>query len=256
MKKLLATTALGAGLVALTAPAFAAGTPSYGSVKLNWTVSTAATMTIATQYSAAGAQGLAAPSLLPSAAGVCSGTGTTETAFNVTYGALNPSLSASVGCLYQNAVSVSVTTNDSSGFVVNQYLDASPGTGVGFCAYANTAAGTFPITAATSVTQSTRSGNPAAGTFTGSNLTACAGSGQLVPVAAGGTLTNSGGGPGNPGGTEEYYAASTSKLNMVSNAAAATTAVFAGEDLQLNLESGAPSAANQTAIMTLQLIPN
>jgi hypothetical protein len=253
VKRILAAAALAAAMALPALPSMAAGTPSYGSVKMSWSVNTTATMTLATQYSAAGAQGLAAPNLLPSAAGVCAGSGT-ETAFNMTFGAINPNLGAAVGCLYANAVSASVTTNDSAGFKVNEYLDAAPAGGAGFCAYPNGGAA-FPLTAA-AVVQTARSGNPAAGTFAGAVLT-CPAPGQAVPVGTGGAL-NAGTTPGNPGTASlEFYSAATNGINVVSNPGQALTAVFAGQDIQLNLPAGAPStAATQSSYMTIQLFPN
>lgn len=255
MKKLLATTALGASLVAMSVPAFAAGTPSYGSVKLTWSVNTSATMVIATNYSATGLQQTSAPGLLPSAAGVCTA-GASETALNLTFGALTPSLSSPTACLYKNAVDVSVTSNDASGFTVNQYLDTALPTGIGLCAFPNGGA-SFPVTATGTVGNiaSSRSGNPAAGTWAGSTLTCPAGS-TAVANGTGGTLTNGGGGPGQPGGTGEYVATPTGgSMNWASYTTTAATAVWAGEDLQLNLQPAAASSAAQAYILTLQLIP-
>jgi hypothetical protein len=252
VKRILAAAALAAVIALPALPSMAAGTPSYGSVKMSWSVNTTANMTLATQYSAAGAQGLAAPNLLPSALAVCAGSGT-ETAFNMTFGAINPNLTAAVGCLYTNAVAASVTTNDSAGFKINEYLDAAPAGGAAFCAYGN--GGTFPLTAG-AVVQSTRAGNPAAGTFTGPGVVTCTG-GQQVPVGTGGTL-NAGTTPGNPGTASlEFYSAATNGLNVVSNPAQALTAVYAGQDIQLNLPAGAASTvATQSSYMTVQLFPN
>lgn len=253
MKRILAAAALVAVIALPALPSMAAGTPSYGSVKMSWSVNTTANMTLATQYSAAGAQGLAAPTLLPSALAVCAGSGT-ETAFNMTFGAINPNLAAAVGCLYTNAVAASVTTNDSAGFKVNEYLDAAPAGGAAFCAYGN--GGAFPLTAG-AVAQSTRSGNPAAGTFTGPGVVTCAAGGTQVPVGTGGVL-NAGTTPGNPGTASlEFYSAATNGINVVSNPGQALTAVFAGQDIQLNLPAGAASTvATQSSYMTVQLFPN
>src|SRR6202043_108015 len=155
------------------------------------------TMSIVTQYSAAGAQGNAVPTLLPSLAGVCTAIGA-ETNFSLSFGALAPSPNASTACLYKNAVAVAVNSNDANGFVVNEYLDATPTSGIGICAFPNGGA-TFPLTpAAAPVPVSGRAGNPAAGTFTGNNLTSCAAGGTIVPPGTGGILSG-GTTPGNVG---------------------------------------------------------
>ena len=245
MKRIIAAAALAAALALPAIPSMAAGVPSYGSVKMSWSVNTTANMQLVTQYGATFVQGTAAPSLLPSSAGVCAGSGS-EVAFNMTFGAINPSLVAPVGCLYTNAVASSVTTNDAAGFKVNEYLDAAPAGGAVFCAFPN--GGTFPLTAG-AVVQSSRSGNPAA-------ALACTG-GLVVPVATGGAL-NAGTTPGNPGTASlEYYSAATNGINVVSNPGQALAAAVAGQDIQLVLPAGAPSTvATQSSYMTVQLFPN
>jgi hypothetical protein len=253
MKRILAAAALALSMVLPASPSFAAGTPIYGSVKLGWSVTTTATMQIVTQYNGSFAQGTAAPSLLPSSAGVCSGSGS-ETAFNLSYGAIAPSLSSAVACTYTNAVAVGVTTNDSAGFKVNQYLDSTPGSGAAFCAYPNGGAA-FPLTAGATLNTSVRSGNPAAGTFAGPSIT-CVGAGAQVPIGAGGA-SSAGTTPGNPGTAGlEFYSPSTASQNFVSNTAAATSLAYAGEDLQLNLPTGAASSSATSTYMTLQMVPN
>lgn len=251
MKRIAAAAALAAALALPALPSMAAGTPSYGSVKMTWSVNTTANMQLVTQYGSTFVQGTSAPNLLPSAAAVCAGSGT-EVAFNMTFGSINPNLAASVGCMYTNAVAESVTTNDSAGFKINAYLDAAPAGGAGFCAYPN--AGTFPLTAG-AVVQSTRTGTPAAGTFAGAVLT-CTG-GQQIQVGTGGSL-NAGTTPGNPGTAGlEYYSAATNGLNIVSNTTQALTPAVAGQDIQLNLPAGAASTAStQSSYMTVQLFPN
>ena len=253
MKRLLAAAAACAVVAAAsTSSAFAAGAPSYGSVKLNWSVNTSATMLIVTQYSTF-TQGTGTPALLPSVAGVCAGSGS-ETNFNVSFGAQNPSLVNPTACLYQNAVAASVTTNDATGFKLYEYLDAAPAAGIAFCAWPNGGAA-FPVTAG-AISVSGRSGNPAAGTYSGGALTACAAGASQVPIAAGGTLNNGGGGPGNPGGTEENYSGSTSQLQIGTYGTTAAAAVYVGQDLQLNMAPGQASSAAASSIMTLALVPN
>ncbi|MBV8582279.1 MAG: hypothetical protein JOZ86_16775 [Candidatus Eremiobacteraeota bacterium] len=262
MKRLFAASLLLASSILTARSAFAASTTT-GGAQIQWNTAATATLSIVTQYSAAGAQGNATPTLLPSAVGVCTAAGT-EANFTLTYGALNPQSAAPTGCLYKNALAVSVKTNDASGFTVKQYLDATPTTGIGICAFPNGYGGAFPMTPAVSpVTASSASGNPAAGTYTGNNLTACAGAGQIVPPGTGGA-SSAGTTPGNPGAPGlEFYSPATNGLSMMSMSgptvnAGALAPFFTAEDVQVNLARGASSTtAGQTGVyMTIELIIN
>jgi hypothetical protein len=219
-------------------------------------------MAIVTQYSTTFTQGTATPTLLPSTAGVCTAAGN-EANFTLTFGALAPRPTVPTACLYKNALAVSVQSNDASGFVVNQYLDATPTTGIGICAFPNGGA-SFPLAPAVApVTASGRSGNPAAGSYTGNNLTSCAAGGTIVPPGAGGA-SSAGATPGNPGTVGlEYYSPSTASLGLMSMAGptqsgGVVVSMYAAEDIQVNLAAGAPSttAAQTGAYLTIQLIPN
>lgn len=249
-------------VAALLAPADSvlAATTTSGAAQLVFTSAATMSMTIATQYSATGTQGNAVPTLLPSAVGVCTAAGA-EVNFTLTFGALNQQPGAATACLYKNAVSVGVNSNDAAGFIVNEYLDTTPTSGIGICAFPN--GGTFPLAPATAPTVSGRSGNPAAGTFTGNNLTSCAAGGSIVPPGAGG-VSSGGTNPGNPGaGGLEFYSPSTSVLQFVSTATTTVNGgvlvnMFGGEDIQVNLAKAAAStAAGYTGLyMTIQLVPN
>ncbi|HZO95225.1 MAG TPA: hypothetical protein VFB22_15875 [Candidatus Baltobacteraceae bacterium] len=240
--------------VAASAGPVSAATTTQGSAQLKFTLAATSSLALVTQYSAAFGQGNATPTLLPSAAGVCAGTGS-EANFTLSFGTIVPQTAAAVGCVYKNAVAVSINTNDSAGYSVNEYLDSSPGTGMGVCAMPNGGA-SFPVTLG-ALSTSTRAGNPAAGSFTGMNLTGCTG-GSIVPVAAGGT--DSGGTvPGNPGTAGlEYYTGSTAMLALASGAGATTGTQYLGEDIQVNAALGAPSSnAGFTGVfMTIQLVSN
>jgi hypothetical protein len=262
VKRLLVASAVVASLAAgSTPPAFASSTRTAGA-QIQWTSSATAAMTIVTQYSVAGAQGNAVPTLLPSLAGVCTAAGA-EANFTLTYGSLNPRPNASTACLYKNALAVSVQTNDGSGFSVMQYLDAAPTSGVGLCAYPNGGA-SFPLApAAAPLTASGRSGNPAAGTFTGPNLTSCPAGGTIVPAGTGG-LSSGGATPGNPGTAGlEFYSPSGTGISFMSMAGPTVSGgvlvnMYAAEDVQVNLAAGAASTtpAQTGAYLTLELIPN
>ena len=147
MKRLFVASALAASLLASAAEWRCVVTRT-GTAQIQWTSSATATLAIVTQYSATFTQGNAAPTLLPSAAGVCTA-GATETNFTLTLRGDDPQLTgAPTACLYKNAVAVSVQTNDAAGFSVNEYLDATPTTGIGICAYPNGGGGSFPETPA------------------------------------------------------------------------------------------------------------
>jgi len=226
-------------------------------VKLTWTVSTTAQLSIATQYAASSsnivtAQGSSAPSLQPSTAGVCSGTGTTETAFNLTYGTLVPSTSAEVGCNYQNAIAAEVMTNDSNGYKLNEFEVSAP-TGITFCAFPN---GSTTGSATTTVA-SAQSTAPVA--YTGS---ACA-NGSTV-LAAGTSPTNTSPGQSNPigggsgtAGLETATAPGSGNFTWGSASTSTTTSgAFFSEDLQINLAANQPAGTAQSAFIIIQLIPN
>jgi len=262
LKRSLAASVMIAALLAPAVPAYATTSTSSGAAQLRFTSGATLTMSIVTQYSAAGAQGNAVPTLLPSLAGVCTAVAA-ETNFTLSFGALAPRSNAATACLYKNAVAVAVNSNDANGFAVNEYLDATPTTGIGICAFPN-GGGAFPLTPAVApVTVSARSGNPAAGTFTGNNLTGCAAGGSIVPPGTGG-LSSAGTTPGNVGAPGlEFYSPSGTQLNFVSSATTTVSGgslvnMYGAEDIQVNMAPGAPSTTvAQTGVyMTIQLVPN
>ncbi len=262
MKRLIAATVLAAGILASADCARASTSTSTGGAQLQWTSGATLSMGIVTQYSAAFAQGNAIPSLLPSAAGVCTPAGT-EANFTLTFGALSASKTVPTGCLYTNAVAVSIQSNDAAGFSVNEYLDKTPTTGIGICAFPNGGAA-FPLTAGLGpVATSGRAGNPPAGTFTGMALTSCAAGGTIVPPGTGG-LSSGGANPGNVGTPGlEYYSPSGAGIAFVSKAGptvngGAIVSMYGGEDIQVNLAPNALStpAGNTGIYLTIQLVPN
>src|SRR5947209_809711 len=251
---------MAAGLIASAECARASTRSTSGGAQLQWTASASATLALVTQYSAGFGQGNAVPTLLPSSAGVCSG-GAAETNFTLSFGSMNFKPGTTSGCLYKNALAVSVTTNDASGFVVNEYLDTAPSVGVGFCAFPNGGA-SFPLAPAVgAVPASTQSGNPAAGTYAGNLLTSCAGSGQVIPTGAGGA-SSGGTVAGNPGTPSlEFYSPSSTGLTIMSMAGptvngGALVAMYGAEDIQINLGPGANSLTIGVSYITLQLVPN
>jgi hypothetical protein len=259
LKRLLAATILAAGLIA-SASGARASTTTTGGAQLQWKSSATATMALVTQYNGAFAQGNAVPTLLPSIVGVCAG-GPAETNFTLSFGSLNYKPGTSTACLYKNAVAVSVQTNDASGFVVNEYLDAAPSVGVGFCAYPNGGA-SFPLAPAIGpVPLSAQSGNPAAGTYAGNVLSSCPGSGRVIPAGTGGASSGGlvAGNPGTP--SLEFYSPSGTGLAMMSMggptvSGGAIVTMYSAEDIQVNLGPGANSLNSGSTYITFQLVPN
>ncbi len=240
-----------ASAAAMSTPALAAGTPQYGSVKLQWNVAVTMNALIHTNYTAAFANGGASATLLGNpGAGQC-GPGTGQSDFNLDYGSMTPLSAAESACTYKNGLAASVQTNDNSGFKVNEYLDAAAPGGSTICAFPNGGAA-FPLTAGAALSTSARSGvGPAV--YTGA---ACDAGGAVVTQGSGGTLVNAGAGGSQVGGAGEQYTGPTGgTFTWISNVAAAGTAVFGGEDLQLNLPANAGSGA-QSVVMTVQFIPN
>lgn len=237
----------------MSSPALAVGTPQYGSVKLQWNVAVALTATIHTSYTSAFAYATPTGNLA-NPSGTCAAAPAGANAdLTLDYGSITPSLSATVACTYLNAVGASLTDNDSAGVKVYQAFDAALPTGINVCAFPNAGA-SFPMTPTAAITQSTRTGTGPA-VYGG----ACAAGGSLVPTAAGGAITGTAGTSTQVGGTGETYQNATTPFsiggtNIISTAGANTTAVLAGEDLQLNVGTTAASGA-ASAIMTVQFIP-
>ncbi len=260
MKRLFAATAVVAGLIASAPCARASTMTTTGGAQIQWKSSASATLALVTQYSAAFGQGNAVPTLLPSIAGLCAG-GAAEANFTLSFGPLNFKPGSPAGCLYKNALAVSVSTNDASGFVVNEYLDSAPSVGVGFCAFPNGAA-SFPIAPAVGpVPASAQSGNPAAGTYAGNVLSSCAGSGKVIPTGAGGA-SSGGSVAGNPGTPSlEFYSPSSTGLTIMSMAGptvsgGSVVTMYGAEDIQINLGPGANSVSSGVSYITIQLVPN
>jgi hypothetical protein len=259
VKRLIAASASAAVLLLAPASFARASTTQTGGAQIQWTSAATSSMALVTQYGAGFTQGNVSPTLLPSAVGVCGG-GPAEANFTLTFSALTPQSGNPTGCLYKNALAISVQSNDAAGFSVVEYLDFAPGNGFGFCAYPNGAA-SFPITPAVApVPASARSGNPAAGTFSGSQLTGCTGGG-VIPQGTGGA-SSGGTVPGNPGTPSlEFYSPASGGLTFASmsgptvNGGSLVT-MYAAEDVQANMGPGAKSVNTTTNYITLEMISN
>ncbi len=256
MKRILAIAAAAVAAGTMVLPASAASTYTYGSVKLQWNVPLTATLNVHTNYTAAGAFGGVSNTLYASSAGVCTSQASGETDLNMNFGTMAVSPSAAVACTYKNAVAMQLTTN--AKYQVNEYLDTTTEVpaGTGFCAYPNGLVFGGPGSAA--ATQSARLADAGIATFNaGGTITACAAGGSYVPIASG-TISNTGAAPAQPNAayTGEYLSGGTG-LNVIGSATPPSGVVWAGEDLQLNLNANAPATSGATsAFMTIQLVNN
>ena len=258
VKRLIAASALAAVLL-LPASFARASSQQAGGAQIQWTAAVTASLSLVTQYGTNFTQGNVAPTLLPSAAGVCGG-GPAESNFTLSFSALTPNGGSPTGCLYKNALAIGVQTNDAAGFSVMEYLDYAPGNGFGFCAYPN-GGSTFPLTPAVlPLAASTRSGNPAPGGFSGSQLTSCSGGG-IIPQGTGGAAS-AGTVAGNPGTANlQFYSPATNGLTFASMAGptvngGSLVTMYAGEDVQANMGPGVSSVAGNSNFITLELIAN
>jgi len=240
---------------AMCAPALAAPPTSQGAVKFGWTVPASFTAHLASDYKtaqAAFATGTGTVQTSTSAgSGTCT-TGATDTfnSYALTFGTITPSTGVT-GCNYQNAIGLSVNTNDANGYNVYETLDvtAAP-TNYGVCLFSDGASATANTPASTQATA------PAAATFNAGNvMTACAGAGILVGPASG-TVTNPGvGGDVGGAGANASVVPSSGTVYSVTAGAPATGTNFFGQDVQLNIPSSAPSIANAAHAVIVYFVP-
>lgn len=231
VKKLLSLAAFAAIVGAAALPAGAV--TQTGSVTVKWNITVTAALALNTNYSATGAQGLGAPTILKSTgpAGSASESCTaaaSEVAATVNFNQITPdsTLASNTDCLYKNAVDAQVTTN-SGNWTLGEYATAALPTGATLCAYPNNFA-SFPLTiAAAGTAPATQSARAAY-----ADNAACAAGSLLLPAAANST-------------------------NLVTSAAQAFTAAPAhiGEDMALLLTPAAATGA-QTVTVTYSLIAN
>jgi hypothetical protein len=243
-----------ASAAAMSGSALAAGTVNqYGSVKLQWNVAVQMTAAVHTNYTAAFANGGGTATVGANPAGDCGTTPTTQTDLNMTWGTLQaPAGTAYVGCNYENAIGVSVLTNDANGYQVWEYMDEALPAGTAVCALANDAAKTFPVAGAASITTSQYTTAPAP--YTG----AACGAGTAL-VAGAGSVTNANAAPTQPAApaayTGEYLGEAAGSTGLEFMSGTAGTTQYAGEDIQMNVNSTAPSTTtNNTEYITLQFV--
>lgn len=235
MKKLISLAALAAMACATALPAGAV--TQTGSVTVKWNVSVSASLALATDYGATGAQGgNGVPAILlstgPGGTGeACTGPAAAPSAGPppvVDFGTITPDsgLAKNTNCLYKNAVDAQVTTNSSS-WSLGEYEAAALPTGATLCAYPNNFA-SFPVSIAAAgtapATQSARA------TYT--DNTSCAASAATLGTTA-------------------------SSVNLVSASAQSftTSPAHIGEDMALLLTPAASTGA-QTVTVTYSLVAN
>lgn len=219
MKKLVALATAATLLFGATLPA-AASVTSQQSVTVKWNTSLTATLTLVTNYTAAGAQAVSNPVVLTNnnagTTGTCASSGAAEVGANVTFGLITLDPTKNENCTYANSVNAAVVTNDTS-WTLGAQITSAAVAGTSLCALSNT--GTFPIAAQTgaqAVVQSSRTAASTAG--------ACAQS--SIPVAP------------------------TAPVTMVTGTGAyPTTAANMGHDLEL---IATPAAAGGNQQFTVQ----
>ena len=231
MKKLMSLAAVAAIAAATALPAGAV--TQTGSVTVKWNVTVTAALALNTNYSATGAQGLGAPTILKStgpagnASEACTAAAS-EVAATVNFNQItpDPALASNTDCLYKNAVDAQVTTN-STNWTLGEYATAALPAGATLCAYPNNFA-SFPLTiAAAGTAPATQS---ARGAY--ADNTTCAAAAAVLPAAA-------------------------TSTNIVTSAAQPFTGAPAhiGEDLALLLTPAAATGA-QTVTVTYSLVAN
>jgi hypothetical protein len=253
-----AIAALGAFFIAgaACAPAFA-GTTEQGSIKFGWTVPSSFTAHLASDYKTAQSAFANGTGTIQTSTSVGSGTCTTPAtdaynSFALTFGTITPG-TGSTGCNYQNAIGISVNTNDANGYNIYETLDVtSAPTDYGVCIFTDGATATSTTPASVQATA------PGAATFNGSNVaTACAGAGKLLGPASG-TVTNPGvGGDASltPTGANASTVPSTGAYFTVAAGAPASGTNFYGEDVQLNIAATAASVTNAAHAVIIYFVP-
>jgi len=234
------------GLTALAIVPALASTTLQGAVEAKWNVAATASLTLATNYvTTTGLQSTGANTLTGSPAGTCANA-SAETALTMTFGALTPSATAEVACDYERAILANVVTNDSTGFKINEYLEAAPTTGITFCAFPN---GSDPTgTAPASIFAASTAPTP----YTGS---ACATGGTPLVAGTGG-LVNGGAGQPAPVGNPATATIPTTGNFVWVNATTSTAGTNYGQDLQINLAANQASSTADQSYIIIQLVTN
>lgn len=226
---------------------------STGAVKLGWTIGSSFTAHIATNYKTAQTSLITGtPTILTSGtagSGTCgTSTGDTATTYTLSYGTIAPGTGAT-GCDYQNAIAISVNTNDSLGYKIYESLDVTAAPNYyGVCV--NPIGSTTAAVASTPASAATA---PGSATFTGNVATACAAGTLMGPAQS--AVTS----PGVYGdvaltGIEGAATLPTTPVYSVASGVPAAGTNYFGEDVQLNVSATAPSGA-ATGGVILYFVP-
>jgi hypothetical protein len=247
------------GIATVTAAPCVAATTVYGSAQLKYTVNATASISIAVNYDGNGnIQPAVASSILQSAAGNCTAGVAEASNATLTFGGITPPGGAGTytSCLYKNALSVGVNSNDSAGVKVMEYVDVLPA-GTVICAY--------PIDATPKSKPTQSSATAIAGN--GTCVAPTGGAAGTALTALGATTAGAGyGAQGNPGvpttvvvaGTPTSTVYTAGGFSLYNSGAAAPPAGwnFMGQDVSLSVSPAAASGANLTSVITLALIAN
>lgn len=206
-----------------------------GTVTIKWNTQQLASLSLVTNYSAAGAQQITAPAIWTNnntGAGSCTATGVgSEAAATVNFGNVTPDATFATDCLYDNGVLAKYSTNDSLGYslTVQETTAATQDAAKLLCYLPNGSQ-----TSAT-VVQSTRTSNASVPAVTNVTQT------SVATANTNCTGTNLG-------------IVSVGAATITSAAAATTGNQYAGGDIELALKANAPTINDQaTATWTLVL---
>jgi len=242
------------GIASFTAAPALAATTVYGSADVKFTVNATAEVAIATNYATTAPYGQSgtAATILDSTPGNCAA-GVVETLATLTFGGVTPPGTGYNGCYYKNAVEIGISSNDTNGYKVIEYIDTIV-TGTQVCLFRLNA------TPAAAPTVSGATGNPAA--YSGGCPTVNTIAGTALTGLGAATAGTGFGGASNPGtGTWNVTATPTATTytsggdTVYSGSSLLSGWNYIGEDIQLNVSSAAPSSA-QTNVLTVAVIPN
>jgi len=176
--------------------------------------------------------------------------------YTLTFGSVTPptTAGAAVGCLYQNAIGMSINSNDSNGYTIYETLDAtSTPADYGVCVY-HDVANNVP---STTTMPSGQMSPPSAADFNFPALTiaGCLAYGIELGTASG-TVTNAGvGGDVGGAGASATVTPTSNAIYAVPSGTVYTGTVFFGEDVQLNVPQGAPGVTSATHAIIVYFVP-
>jgi hypothetical protein len=244
---------------ATIAPAYASTTYE-GAVKFGYAITTAFTAHITNDYAVGVTsfqQGIS--NIQTTGSGSCTAnSGDTEGPFALSFKTITVSSAGPTACNYQNAIGISVNTNDTNGFNIYESLDATATPSYyGICVTVDH--GGTPSSPNTP-NSTNNAGGPAVGTFNAaSQLTACSAGTLLLPAPA--AVTNAG-----LGGDAALVSAPPAGAYVASGSVPATAlytyatktsgTVYYGQDVQLNLSTNAPATTAATHAIILYFVPS